>query len=71
LEDYFNSETILNIGLPTVQYISQNLNLTPDYLSTMLKSLTGQTTQQLIHNKFIAKVKEKLSTTSLTVSEIA
>lgn len=71
LEDYFNCETILNIGLPTVQYISQNLNLTPDYLSTMLKSLTGQTTQQLIHNKLIEKAKVKLSTTNLTVSEIA
>lgn len=71
LEDYFNSETILNIGLPTVQYISQNLNLTPDYLSTMLKSLTGQTTQQLIHNKLIEKAKVKLSTTNLSVSEIA
>ena len=71
LEDYFNRETILNIGLPTVQYISQNLNLTPDYLSTMLKSLTGQTTQQLIHNKLIEKAKVKLSTTNLSVSEIA
>ncbi len=71
LEDYFNSETILSIGLPTVQYISQNLNLTPDYLSTMLKSLTGQTTQQLIHNKLIEKAKVKLSTTNLSVSEIA
>ncbi len=71
LEDYFNSETIINIGLPTVQYISQNLNLTPDYLSTMLKSLTGQTTQQLIHNKLIEKAKVKLSTTNLSVSEIA
>ena len=71
LEDYFNSETVLNIGLPTVQYISQNLNLTPDYLSTMLKSLTGQTTQQLIHTKLIEKAKVKLSTTNLSVSEIA
>ncbi len=71
LEDYFNSETILNIGLPTVQYISQNLNLTADYLSAMLKSLTGQTTQQLIHNKLIEKAKVKLSTTNLSVSEIA
>ncbi|HRR09118.1 MAG TPA: helix-turn-helix transcriptional regulator [Rhodothermales bacterium] len=71
LEDYFNSDTILNIGLPTVQYISQNLNLTPDYLSTMLKSLTGQTTQQHIHNKLIEKAKVKLSTTNLSVSEIA
>jgi AraC family transcriptional regulator, transcriptional activator of pobA len=71
LEDYFKSDAVLSIGLPTVQYISQNLNLTSDYLSSMLKSLTGQTTQQLIHNKLIEKAKVKLSTTNLSVSEIA
>jgi AraC family transcriptional regulator, transcriptional activator of pobA len=58
-------------GLPTVQSISQELNITPDYLSTMLKSLTGQTTQQHIHGKLIEKAKVKLSTSNLSVSEIA
>jgi AraC-like DNA-binding protein len=71
LEDCFKSSTIFDNGLPTVQYISQNLNLTAEYLSTMLKSLTGQTTQQHIHNKLIEKAKVKLSTTNLSVSEIA
>ncbi|HAB28155.1 MAG: AraC family transcriptional regulator [Winogradskyella sp.] len=71
LEDYFNKESVFDNGLPTVQYVSQNLNLTADYLSTMLKSLTGQTTQQHIHNKLIEKAKIKLSTTNLSVSEIA
>lgn len=71
LEDYFKSENVSNMGLPTVQYISQNLNLTTDYLSSMLKSLTGQTTQHHIHNKLIEKAKVKLSTTNLSVSEIA
>jgi AraC family transcriptional regulator, transcriptional activator of pobA len=71
LEDYFKSEKVFDKGLPTVQYISQNLNLTTVYLSTMLKSLTGQTTQQHLHNKLIEKAKLKLSTTNLSVSEIA
>ena len=71
LEDYFKRDGDFDKGLPTVKYISQNLNLTTDYLSTMLKSLTGQTTQQLIHNKVIEKAKIKLSTTNLSVSEIA
>src|SRR5690606_2852463 len=71
LEDYFNSESVFDQGLPTVQHFSQALNLSPDYLSTMLKSLTGQTTQQHIHNKLIEKAKVKLSTTNLSVSEIA
>lgn len=71
LIDYFKSDNIVNNGLPTVQYVSQTLNITADYLSTMLKSLTGQTTQQLIHNKLIEIAKVKLSTTNLSVSEIA
>jgi AraC family transcriptional regulator, transcriptional activator of pobA len=71
LEDYFKSDNPFDKGVPTVQYISQNLNLTADYLSAMLKSLTGQTTQQIIHNKLIEKAKVKLSTTNLSVSEIA
>jgi AraC-like DNA-binding protein len=37
----------------------------------LLKQLTGQTTQQHIQNKLIEKAKEKLSTTDLSVSEIA
>lgn len=70
LEERF-SEDLMDAGLPSVHDIAQNLNLTPDYLSSMLKSLTGQTTQQHIHNKLIEKAKVKLSTTNLTVSEIA
>jgi AraC-like DNA-binding protein len=60
LEDYYKSEKAFDKGLPTVQYIAQNLNLTTDYLSAMLKSLTGQTTQQHIHNKLIEKAKSKI-----------
>ncbi len=70
LEYYFNGQNV-DGGLPSVQDIAQNLNLTPDYLSSMLKSLTGQTTRQHIHNKLIEKAKVKLSTTNLSVSEIA
>ncbi len=71
LGDYFDSEDVINHGLPSVHDIAQNLNLTADYLSSMLKSLTGQTTQQHIHNKLIERAKVKLSTTNLNVSEIA
>jgi AraC-like DNA-binding protein len=71
LEEYFNSVDLVNKGLPTVQYIAGNLNVSPGYLSDLLKNLTGQSTQQHIHDKLIEKAKEKLSTTGLSVSEIA
>jgi AraC family transcriptional activator of pobA len=71
LDQYFNNEKSLSQGIPTVQYLAQNLNTSPSYLSDMLRSLTGQNAQQHIHNKLIEKAKEKLSATSLSVSEIA
>ena len=70
LNEHFNNESI-HKGLPTVQLISQQLNISPGYLSGLLKLLTGQSTQQHIHDKLIEKAKEKLSTTSASVSEIA
>lgn len=71
LDEYFNNEKTLSEGLPTVQYLADQLNLSPSYLSDMLRSLTGQNAQQHIHNKLIEKAKEKLSTTALSVSEVA
>jgi AraC-like DNA-binding protein len=71
LTDYFNNEDLLSKGLPGVQYISGELNISAKYLGSLLKQLTGQTTQQHIHSKLIEKAKEKLSTTNLSVSEIA
>lgn len=71
LTQYFNSENLIEKGLPSVNFIAETLNLSPNYLSNLLKSLTGQSTQQHIQNKLIEKAKEKLTTTSLSVSEIA
>lgn len=71
LAGYFNNDELISKGLPSVQYIAGRLNVSPKYLSGLLKVLTGQSTQQHIHDKLIEKAKEKLSTTSLTVSEIA
>lgn len=71
LADYFNSEDLATKGLPAVQTIAEALHVSPSYLSSLLKSLTGQSTQQHIHDKLIEKAKEKLSTTGLSVSEIA
>ncbi|WP_316801419.1 AraC family transcriptional regulator [Pedobacter frigidisoli] len=71
INDYFNRENLIDVGLPTVQHIAQQLNVSPKYLSSLFQMLTGQTTQQLIHDKLIEKAKEKLSTSQLTISEIS
>jgi len=71
LDGYFGDQDLLSKGQPTVQYIAGQMNLSPAYLRSMLKLLTGKNTQQHIHDKLIEKAKEKLSTTDLSVSEIA
>jgi AraC-like DNA-binding protein len=71
LNEYFDRQNELQGGLPTVKYIADKLNVSPNYLSDTLRTLTGQNTQQHIHDKLIEKAKESLSTTSLSVGEIA
>ena len=71
LTDYFNSDALAKHGVPTVHYVADALNVSPNYLSVLLNVLTGQSTQQHIHDKLISTAKEKLSTTALSVSEIA
>jgi len=71
LADYFNSEELVTKGLPTVQLVAEALNMSPNYLSSLLKVWTGQSTQGHIHEKLIEKAKERLSTTDLSVTEIA
>ncbi|MEQ9442291.1 MAG: helix-turn-helix transcriptional regulator [Cyclobacteriaceae bacterium] len=71
LNAYFKQDDLVSRGLPSVQFIAENLNVSASYLRSLLKSLTGLTTQQIIHEKLIEKAKEKLSTTELSVSEIA
>ena len=71
LTEYFDRADLMGNGLPTVQYMAEALNVSPNYLSGLLKILTGQNTQQHIHNKLIEKAKEKLATTNLSISEIA
>jgi len=70
LNEHFTDKALQN-GLPTVNYLAEQLNLSPDYLSSLLKVTTGLNTQQHIHEKLIAKAKEKLSATNLSVTEIA
>jgi len=71
LEHYFNDEKALLQGLPTVQYLADRLQLSPHYLGDMLRSLTGQNTQQHIHEKLIERAKEFLASDQLTVAEVA
>jgi AraC-like DNA-binding protein len=71
LTDYFKGNTLAVKGIPTVQSIADALHLSPNYLSRVLKTLTGQSTKQFIQDKLIEVAKEKLSTSDQSINEIA
>jgi AraC-like DNA-binding protein len=71
LNTYFKSEELPLSGMPTVTYIADALNVSPNYLSRLLKTLTGQSTKQFVIEKVVELAKEKLSTTDLSMNEIA
>ncbi len=71
LNEYFDEEKPLQNGLPTVDFIARQLNVSAHYLSDLLRSLIGQNAQQYVHSKLIEKAKEYLASTDLSVSEIA
>ena len=71
LNRYFDDAQPLYRGVPSVQTLAESLFLSPGYLSDLLRTMTGKNAQQHIHEKVIEKAKERLSTTRLSVSEIA
>lgn len=71
LQDYFNTEEPSAKGLPSVQFVAGELNLSASYLSDLLRNTIGQNAQQYIQHYLIEKAKELLTTSNLTVTEIA
>jgi len=71
LDGSFSENQLSSKGLPTVVSIAAALNVSPNYLSGLLKTLTGKSTQQHIQDRLIVRAKEMLSTTGLSVSEVA
>lgn len=71
LLDYFDNEKRVLKGVPTVQYLAQELNISSNYLSDLLRSITGLSAQQYIQNHLIEKSKQLLAGSNLSVNEIA
>ena len=71
VNDYFTAATTQQKGLPTVQAIAHEVNLSPSYLSDLLRNTTGLNAQQYIQQHLVEKAKELLTTTDLSISEIA
>ncbi len=71
LKIYFNSDLIIDEGLPTVQYFADQVHLSPNYLSDLLKKETGRSAKDHINDYLIEKAKNKLLNTNNSISDIA
>lgn len=71
LRAYFEEDKGITQGVPTVQYLAEQMHYSPNYLSDMLRSLTGLNAQQHIHEKLIERSKQLLSTTRMSIGEVA
>ncbi len=71
LKDYYDQEKQLELGIPTVQYCGESMNMSPKYLSDLLRKETGKSTQDHIHQYIIEKAKNRLLNSKESTSEIA
>ncbi|MBU2494004.1 MAG: helix-turn-helix transcriptional regulator [Bacteroidetes bacterium] len=69
--EYFVKGDMAGKGLPTVNYIASQLNLSPKYLSDLLKQETGKTALELIHLYIVSEAKNMLVEGKQSISEIA
>ena len=70
LKQYYKSERVVELGVPTVSYCAKELGLSSNYLSDMLKKETGKTAQAHIHLHIVDKAKNRLLNSSNSISEI-
>lgn len=71
LKEYYNSNKQMELGIPSVQYFGEAMNMSPKYLSDMLRKKTDKGAQEHIYNYVIEKAKNQLSGTESSASEIA
>ncbi|MES2519888.1 MAG: helix-turn-helix transcriptional regulator [Bacteroidota bacterium] len=71
LNTYFQSDKPQNIGLPSVAYCAEELNLSANYFGDLIKKETGQSAKEFIMNKLIDTAKTKVYEGEKTVNEIA
>lgn len=70
LKEHYQSDEVNELGLPSVQHLAGKLNITPSYLSDLLKKETGKTAQEHVHLYIINKAKNILLNSGRSISEI-
>jgi AraC-like DNA-binding protein len=71
ITQYFNSDKLIKIGIPSVKHCAQAMNLSPNYFSDLLKSETGRNAQDHIHYFLLEQAKNLLVGSDKRINEIA
>lgn len=71
LNEYLRRDKLQKIGLPTVSYFADTLNLSPNYFGDLIKKETGKSAIEYIHLKLLEYAKEKIMDKTKSISEIS
>lgn len=71
LNGYFSSDKPINIGLPSVAWCADELNLSANYFGDLIKKETGVSAQEYIQSKVINIAKVRIFDHTKSISEIA
>jgi AraC family transcriptional activator of pobA len=71
LNDFFLSDKPQQVGLPSVAYCANELNLSANYFGDLIKKETGKSAHEFLQLKLIDVAKERILDTNKSVSEIA
>lgn len=71
LNAYFLSDMPQTVGLPSVAYCANELNLSANYFGDLIRKETGKSAQEYIQTKVIEVAKERIFDPGKSVSQIA
>lgn len=71
LDKYFQDDTAMINGLPSVKYFAEKCFLSPNYFGDLVKKETGRSPQEYIQAKIIDLAKESLLSSKKTINEIS
>lgn len=71
LKAYYQADKFTTAGIPSIQYFAEQVHLSPNYLSDLLKKETGYSAKEQINTFVVEKAKTLLLSDSDSISGIA
>ncbi|CAM3645670.1 helix-turn-helix domain-containing protein [Parendozoicomonas haliclonae] len=71
VDEHLEQASLSGAGLPSVKQLAAEMNMSPNYMSDLLRKYTGNCAQELIHLQLVEKAKYRLLNTNDSVSTIA